>query len=40
MAAPVKKKRVPKHKKKGWKQIDITEVEEALDDKRLEERIG
>ncbi|XP_071161944.1 ribosome biogenesis protein NOP53-like [Mytilus edulis] len=35
-----KKLRISKNKKKGWKKTDITEVEEFLEDQRLQERTG
>ena len=36
-----KRKRVSKNKKKNWrKHTDITEVEEFLEDQRLQERTG
>lgn len=35
------KGRIPRHKKKSWKkQVDISEVDEYLDDVRLQERFG
>ena len=35
------KGRIPRHKKKSWKkQVDIKEVDEYLDDVRLQERFG
>jgi len=37
----IRKKRISRHKKGHWKkQVDIADVEEYLDDQRLEERIG
>lgn len=37
----LKKKRVSKKKKISWrKHVDITDVEEFLEDQRLEERLG
>ncbi|XP_064622394.1 ribosome biogenesis protein NOP53-like [Lineus longissimus] len=35
-----KRKRVSKNKKKTWRKTDISEVEEYLEDKRLQERTG
>ncbi|XP_063426799.1 ribosome biogenesis protein NOP53-like [Mytilus trossulus] len=35
-----KKLRISKNKKKGWKKTDITEVEDFLEDQRLQERTG
>ncbi|XP_060083805.1 ribosome biogenesis protein NOP53-like [Ylistrum balloti] len=37
---PVKKSRLGKNKKKAWKAIDITEVEDVLEDERMQERTG
>ena len=35
-----KRKRVNKNKKKNWKLTDIEDVEEYLEDRRLQERTG
>lgn len=35
-----KRKRVNKNKKKNWKSTDIEDVEEYLEDRRLQERTG
>ncbi len=35
-----KRKRLSKNKKKSWKFTDVKDVEEYLDDKRLQERTG
>lgn len=42
MAAGVKRRnrKVGKNKKKGWRSIDITDVEQHLEDERLQERTG
>ncbi|XP_033736143.1 ribosome biogenesis protein NOP53-like [Pecten maximus] len=37
---PVKKTRLGKNKKKAWKAIDISEVEDVLEDERMQERTG
>ncbi|XP_069117828.1 ribosome biogenesis protein NOP53-like [Argopecten irradians] len=37
---PVRKNRLGKNKKKAWKAIDISEVEEVLEDERMQERTG
>jgi hypothetical protein len=38
---PKKKRKVAKNKKKTWrKHIDISEIEEFLEDERLQERTG
>ena len=38
---PKKKRKVSKNKKKSWrKHCDITEIEEFLEDERLQERTG
>lgn len=39
--ASVKRKRVPKNTKKSWrKNVDVADVEDFLEDQRLEERLG
>jgi nucleolar protein 53 len=35
-----KKLRISKNKKKGWKKTDIKDVEDFLEDERLQERTG
>ncbi|XP_067681218.1 ribosome biogenesis protein NOP53-like isoform X1 [Haliotis asinina] len=44
MAASIKtnrkRKAVSKNKKKGWKKVDISELEDFLEDERLQERTG
>lgn len=37
---PRKKSRLAKNKKKAWRKVDITDVEEFLEDERLQERTG
>ncbi|XP_048735462.2 ribosome biogenesis protein NOP53-like isoform X2 [Ostrea edulis] len=37
---PRKKSRLAKNKKKAWRKVDITDVEEYLEDERLQERTG
>lgn len=37
---PRKKSRLSKNKKKAWRKVDITDVEEFLEDERLQERTG
>ncbi|XP_021340488.1 glioma tumor suppressor candidate region gene 2 protein-like, partial [Mizuhopecten yessoensis] len=37
---PVKKSRLGKNKKKAWKAIDVTEVEDVMEDERMQERTG
>lgn len=32
--------RLAKNKKKAWRKVDITDVEEFLEDERLQERTG
>jgi len=34
------KARAPKNRKKGWRQTDIKDVEDHLEDERLQERTG
>jgi len=34
------RKRISKNKKKGWKKTDIKDVEDFLEDERLQERTG
>ncbi|KAL5008796.1 hypothetical protein ScPMuIL_014377 [Solemya velum] len=42
MAEKIKRKnrKVGKNRKKGWRSIDITDIEEHLEDERLQERTG
>ncbi len=44
MAAPAKqnrkKKAGAKNKKRGWKKVDISALEDFLEDERLQERTG
>lgn len=35
-----KKLKISKNRKKGWKKTDVTEVEDFLEDERLQERTG
>ncbi|XP_061173866.1 ribosome biogenesis protein NOP53-like [Saccostrea echinata] len=37
---PRKKSRIAKNKKRAWRKVDITDVEEFLEDERLQERTG
>lgn len=34
------KSKVTKNRKKGWRKVDITDVEDAIEDQRLQERTG
>ncbi|XP_034109300.1 ribosome biogenesis protein NOP53 [Drosophila albomicans] len=38
--APIKKKRISKKNKSAWRKTDIQDVEQFLEDQRLEERVG
>ena len=34
------KSRVSKNKKRGWKKVDIADVEDAIEEERIQERTG
>lgn len=40
MATKSGKSRKSNHKKKAWKHIDLTEINQYLEDKELDERTG
>ena len=40
MASKAGKPRKSSHKKKAWKHIDLSEINEYLEDKELDERTG